>query len=213
MTTKKAQPVADNGDLIDDLVADIIGQAQGHVSLAQDAIEKLTQDQRLLDRYGDFNLGLTFGSTTGRAAIHKALKAKGLSVRQIAAQTGVNRETVRRDVADPSGSPTKRKADTSVSPDEREADTSVSPDETEEETPAAMAPLAAAAPAAPAAPAIVIVDHYDKVFAAMNAIYAADPAHLLAHINAQEPGVRTAVRDLMTTTASTLTKYSKEIVS
>jgi hypothetical protein len=55
-------------------------------------------DPRLLARYGDFNLGLTFGSRVVRRDIHKALAAKGLSVRQIAASTGASKDTVNRDL-------------------------------------------------------------------------------------------------------------------
>ena len=93
-----------DSDLVDDLVADIISDASKHVQVARESVDRLTNDERLLGRYGDFRLGLDFGGHDGRvlrADIHKALKAKGMSVRQIAAQTGVSPMTVSRDTAPP----------------------------------------------------------------------------------------------------------------
>ena len=98
-------PVLDSPDgaLIDNLVADIIDSANRHVGIASEAIERLTSYPALAARYGDFNLGLDFHGTGGRLLrrdIHRRLLDKGMSLRQIAAQTGASKDTVRRDVSD-----------------------------------------------------------------------------------------------------------------
>lgn len=88
-------------DIIDDLVADIIDSAQKHVRIAAEDMERLTSYPVLAERYGDFNLGLDFGGTGGRMLrrdIHLRLREKGMSLRAIAATTGVSHEQVRQDV-------------------------------------------------------------------------------------------------------------------
>jgi len=96
-------PVLDSPDgaLIDNLVADIIDSANRHVGIASEAIERLTSYPALAARYGDFNLGLDFHGTGGRLLrrdIHRRLLDKGMSLRQIAAQTGASHMTVQRDL-------------------------------------------------------------------------------------------------------------------
>jgi len=103
-------PIPDDGAIIDDLVADIIATAGANMKIAEDAFRKLAEDPRLLARYGDFNLGLTFGSKVIRRDVHKALQAKGMSIRQIAATTGTPTTTVHADLrpkakAVPNGTP------------------------------------------------------------------------------------------------------------
>lgn len=92
----------DLGDLVDDLVADLIDAEQRHVRVATETLEKLTtQYPQLAERYGDWNIGLSFTGMGGRVArqdIHRRLREKGLSLRAIAAQTGVAEATVRRDL-------------------------------------------------------------------------------------------------------------------
>jgi hypothetical protein len=120
--------------IIDDLVADIIDSARKHVSVANESIGKLTTDQRLIDRYGDFNLGISFsgpGGIPARAAIHRALKDKGLSQRQIAEVTGTPRTTVERDLAGPNGPPAERDSGPNGPPAERETEANASPIERE----------------------------------------------------------------------------------
>jgi len=94
-------PDSPDGALIDDLVADIIDSANRHVGIASEAIERLTSYPALAARYGDFNLGLDFHGTGARLLrrdIHRRLLDKGMSLRQIAAQTGASHMTVQRDL-------------------------------------------------------------------------------------------------------------------
>src|SRR3990167_8710199 len=94
-------PDSPDGALIDDLVADIIDSANRHVGIASEAIERLTSYPALAARYGDFNLGLDFHGAGGRLYrrdIHKQLSDKGMSLRQIAAETGASHMTVQRDL-------------------------------------------------------------------------------------------------------------------
>lgn len=107
-----------SGDLVDNLVADIIDHAGKHVKVAQDAIERLTtQYPELTDRYGDWSLGISFSNVPVRREVHKALRAKGMSVRQIAATTGATKSTVNRDLQPEPTVPDGTPASTPTVPD------------------------------------------------------------------------------------------------
>lgn len=102
MTDAIYRPDSPAGDLIDDLVADIIDSANRHVGVARDSIERLTSYPALAERYGDFNLAIDFGGQGGRMLrrdIHRALRDKGMTLRAIAAETGVPKSTVADDLA------------------------------------------------------------------------------------------------------------------
>lgn len=118
-----------DGELVDDMVTDALMDAKRHADLATATVRRITSDPRLKTRYGDFDLELKFSGTDGRVAradLHRALRDKGMSTREIAAQTGASQSTVMRDTTEPSGSPDEAESEPSGSPEpEAQPDTGI----------------------------------------------------------------------------------------
>jgi hypothetical protein len=115
------RPDIPGGDLIDNLVADAVSAAQEDVSKAAARIARLAGYPELRERYGDDLRAVIqwqgAGGRVVRADIHRQLRERGMSIRRIAAETGVGYGTVQRDLADPSGSPDEATSDPPGSPE------------------------------------------------------------------------------------------------
>lgn len=104
MSVVDHRPDTPDGSLIDDLVTDILDGAMRQVQVATETVARLDQYPQLRERYGEGGLRLVaqWAGPAGRVAradLHRALRDRGMSQRQIAAVTGVDQSTVARDLA------------------------------------------------------------------------------------------------------------------